>query len=176
MIRSYIASPDVTNSPCSSVPLSSETLMGRMYGKNTLPFTRDNEKRKTNSRPPPTWSGPSLAIVVYCRERHVDGFDVRWIYITITTVLAAVIRFSRLSSTTVLLFFFLTCLIFCPFVLFQPSLPSLLSSFFSLFYPRFLSPSHSLRCCMYVYMCVLYFFSLLFFGAFGGARQLTGIE
>lgn len=152
--------------------------MGRMYGKNTLPFTRDNEERKTNSRPPPTWSEPSLAIVVYCRERHVDGFDVRWIYITITTVLAAVIRFSRLSPTTVsLFFFFLTCLVFCPLLLFQPSLPSLLSSFFffSLF-PRFLSPSHPLRCCMYVYMCVLYFFSSCFFGAFGGARQLTGIE
>lgn len=138
-IRSYIASPDVTNSPCSSVPLSSETLMGRMYGKNTLSFTRDNEERKTNSRPPPTWSEPSLAIVVYCRERHVDGFNVRWIYITITTVLAAVIRFSRLSPTTVSLFFsFLRVLSSVLFFSFNPlsrlfSLPFFLS--FLVFFP-----------------------------------------
>lgn len=42
--------------PLSSVSLSSETLMGRMYGKTRFPFTRDNEKKKS-SRPPPTWLG-----------------------------------------------------------------------------------------------------------------------
>lgn len=135
-----------------------------MYGKNTLPFTRDNEERKTNSRPPPTWSEPSLAIVVYCRERHVDGFDVRWIYITITTVLAAVIRFSRLSPTTVsLFFFFLTCLVFCPLLLFQPSLPSLLSSFFFLSFSSFSFPLTSPKVLhVRVYVRSLFFFLLFF--------------
>lgn len=137
--------------------------MGRMYGKNTLPFTRDNEERKTNSRPPLTWSEPSLAIVVYCRERHVDGFDVRWIYITITTVLVAVIRFSRLSPTTVSLFFsFLRVLSFVLFFSFNP-LSRLFSLPFFLSFSSFSFPLTSPKVLhVRVYVRSLFFFLLFF--------------
>lgn len=96
-----------------------------------------------------------------CRERHVDGFDVRWIYITITTVLAAVIRFSRLSLSlslsTVLLFSFL-CVFFSTVFSFSfythPHFFLLLSLFFFNF------PLTSSKV-LHVRVCVRSFFSLV---------------
>lgn len=166
-IRSYIASPDVINSSVLCVSLSSEMLMGRLFGKDTLPFTRDNHKEKEKKKQPAT-AHVAGTVTGYCccRERHVDGFDVRWIYTTITTVLAAVIRFSRLSLSTYLCHFFLACL----FVLFPP-LP--VSTLLSLLFPSrsfftFSFPLTSSKV-LHVHVCVRSFF--LSFSCFFFARS-----
>lgn len=146
--------------------------MGRMFGKTRSRFHAwQRGKKKANSRPPLTWPDSSLAYCCCCRERHVDGFDVRWIYNydydrfgcrhtllsivspqTVTYFLTPFLSYVSFSSLS-----FRSLSSLSPVSSFSSFL-SLCLSFF--FFPRFHFRSRPLRCCMYVYMCLLFFFLL----------------
>lgn len=162
--------------PLSSVSLSSETLMERMYGKTRLPFTRDNEKRKKSSWPSPTWFGNHHWLLLFVAARDtVDDFDFDG-YVNDYDRFGC--RHTLLSIVSFYLnYFFFSYMLFSHIFSFFSSLllpVSILSNL--LFVPFFFSSfsaSVLLRCCMYVFVCV-FFFSFLFWRVW--RRSSTDLE
>lgn len=160
--------------PLSSVSLSSETLMERMYGKTHLPFTRDNEKRKKSSRPSPTFGNHHWLLLFVAARDTVDDFDFDG-YVNDYDRFGC--RHTLLSIVSFYLnYFFFSYMLFSHIFSSLPLPVSILSSL--LFVPFFFSSfsaSVPLRCCMYVFVCVFFFFfSFLFWRVW--RRSSTDLE
>lgn len=140
--------------------------MGRMFGK-TRSRSRVTTRKEKAAGHRPRGPEPSLAIVVVAARDTLmaltfDGYTLRlrpfWLpsYASLDCL--------SLSLHCVTSFFLVCLFLHCLFVLFlHPS--TLLSPSFSFF----IFNSLPLRCCMYVYVCVLFFF----FSCFGASEALV---